>query len=99
MNEKLDLIVGLLGRSSRREKLTLERMKIMDAQVEAILAGVEELDTQDDSIIQLVENLFALIGKENLSPETRAALTTIQEKITKSVSDITAAVNANTPVE
>lgn len=69
----------------------------MDELVTQILDGVTELDTESGSIIQLVQNLFVLIGKENLSPETKAALATIKEKITKNSSDIAAAVLANTP--
>jgi hypothetical protein len=94
INKKLDLIIHLLNELKRKDR------RIM-ASIDDVLAGVTELDTQEDSLIALTRNIKALLdaalANQGIPADVQEKIDEVFAKVEANKEQVVAAINENTP--
>lgn len=101
VERKLDAIIGTLDRLNHKQIHILVRLEMLMATIDEVLAGVTELDTLEDSLIALVQNIKSqldeLLANQGIPAEVQAKIDAVFAQVETNKAQVADAVSANTP--
>jgi hypothetical protein len=92
-----------LNRILNNQHYLIRKVGRIMATLDEVLAGVAELDTQEESLIVLLGNikaqLDAILASETIPPAAQAKIDALFTAVEHNKAQVVEAINANTPAE
>lgn len=101
IHNKLDRILNRLSRLENGQAHILRKERKIMATIDDVLAGVAELDTQEDSLIALTANIKAALdtalANQGIPADVQEKIDAVFAGIEANKAQVVEAINTNTP--